>query len=96
MPGIGALHRRAAVKMMKREVPHGLRSVVGICCTAYVAVWPIATNFSLGPDVSFRGEAEVGRAAEPSASVESDPERTSTPATAPRFICQPPGPSVMM
>jgi hypothetical protein len=27
-----------------------------------------------------------------------DPERTSaaTPATAPRFICQPPGPSVMM
>ena len=22
--------------------------------------WPIATNFSLGPDVSFRGEAEVG------------------------------------
>ena len=25
-----------------------------------VAYWPIATNFSLGPDVSFRGEAEVG------------------------------------
>jgi hypothetical protein len=24
---------------------------------------PIATNFSLGRDVSFRGEAEVGRAA---------------------------------
>jgi DNA-binding response OmpR family regulator len=32
----------------------------------------IPTNFSLGPDVSFRGEAEVGRAAEPSASVEND------------------------
>ena len=25
-----------------------------------VAYWPIGTNFSLGPDVSFRGEAEVG------------------------------------
>ena len=25
-----------------------------------VADWPVATNFSLGPDVSFRGEAEVG------------------------------------
>ena len=24
-----------------------------------VAHWPIATNFSLGPDVSFRGKAEV-------------------------------------
>jgi hypothetical protein len=43
MPGIGALHRRAAVKMMNREVPHGLRSVVGICCTAYVAVGPEAS-----------------------------------------------------
>jgi hypothetical protein len=31
----------------------------------------IATNFSLGSDVSFRGEAEVGRAAEPSAAVEN-------------------------
>jgi hypothetical protein len=31
---------------------------------------PEATNFSLGTDVSFRGEAEVGRAAEPAASVE--------------------------
>jgi len=30
-----------------------------------VGSWPVATNFSLGPDVSFRGEAEVGRAAEP-------------------------------
>ena len=40
---------------------------------ANVAFWPVATNFSLGPDVSFRGEAEVGRAAEPSASVENDP-----------------------
>ena len=33
----------------------------------------IATDFSLTPDVSFWGEAEVGRAAEPSASVENDP-----------------------
>ena len=32
----------------------------------------MATNFSLGPDVSFRGEAEVGRAAKPAASVEND------------------------
>jgi hypothetical protein len=36
----------------------------------------IATDFSLTPDVSFWGEAEVGRAAEPCASVENDPERT--------------------
>jgi len=34
--------------------------------------WPSATDFSLGPDVSFRGEAEVGRATESAASVESD------------------------
>jgi ABC-type uncharacterized transport system substrate-binding protein len=27
-------------------------------------LWPVATNFSLAPDVSFWGEAEVGRAAE--------------------------------
>jgi hypothetical protein len=33
-----------------------------------------ATNFSLGPDVSFWGEAEVGRAAEFAASVENDPK----------------------
>jgi len=26
--------------------------------------WPVATDFSLGPDVSFRGKAEVGQAAE--------------------------------
>jgi hypothetical protein len=31
--------------------------------------WPIATNFSLGPDVRFRGETEVGRTAESAASV---------------------------
>jgi hypothetical protein len=42
------------------------------------AVGPIATNFSLAPDVSFWGEAEVGRAAEPSASVENDPTETWT------------------
>ena len=33
----------------------------------------VATNFSFGPDVSFRGEAEVDRAAEFAASVENDP-----------------------
>jgi len=37
------------------------------------AVGPSRPNFSLGPDVSFRGEAEVGRAAESAASVENDP-----------------------
>jgi hypothetical protein len=42
-----------------------------------VGSWPIATNFSLGLDVSFRGEAEVGREAEPAASVENDPFETS-------------------
>ena len=36
----------------------------------------IATNFSLGPEVSFQGTAEVGRAVEPAASVENDPKRT--------------------
>ena len=36
---------------------------------ADVSVWPIATNFSLGSHVSFRGEGEVGRAAEPSAAI---------------------------
>jgi hypothetical protein len=40
------------------------------------ACGPSRPNFSLGPDVSFRGEAEVGRAAESAASVESDPNRT--------------------
>jgi hypothetical protein len=34
---------------------------------------PIATNFSFGLDVSFRGEAEVDRTAEFAASVENDP-----------------------
>jgi hypothetical protein len=48
----------------------------------YVA---IATNFSLGPDVSFRGEAEVGRAAEPAATVEKDPTRTSVTSRALHF-----------
>ena len=37
-----------------------------------VCALTIATNFSLGPNVSFRGEAEVGRAAEPAALVEND------------------------
>jgi hypothetical protein len=31
----------------------------------------------LGPDVSFRGEAEVGRTTETAASVENDPKRAS-------------------
>jgi hypothetical protein len=35
---------------------------------------PLATNFSLGPDVSSRGEAEVSRVAEPAAAVEDDPK----------------------
>jgi hypothetical protein len=39
--------------------------------------WPIATKFSSRPDVSFRSEADVGRAAELSASVENDPQETS-------------------
>jgi hypothetical protein len=38
----------------------------------------VATIFSLAPDVSFWGEAELGRAAEFAASVEIDPERTWT------------------
>jgi hypothetical protein len=42
------------------------------CQLGAVHTWPIATNFSLGPDVSFRGEAEVGWAAEFAASVEND------------------------
>ena len=43
------------------------------CTAGAVHTWPIATNFSLAPDVSFWDEAEVGRAAEPVASVENDP-----------------------
>jgi hypothetical protein len=45
-------------------------------CLAYLRFgryWPFATNFSLGPDVRFRDEAEVGRAAEFTVSVENDP-----------------------
>jgi hypothetical protein len=38
---------------------------------------PFATKFLLGPDVSFRGEAEVSRAPAPTASVENDPKATS-------------------
>jgi hypothetical protein len=49
------------------------------CDAADVALWPLATNFSLGPDVSFRGEAEVGRAADFAASVDNDPCETSVP-----------------
>jgi hypothetical protein len=43
--------------------------------TAPILNSTIATNFSLGPDVSFRGEAEVGQAAESAALVENDPTR---------------------
>ena len=46
------------------------------CTAGAVHTWPFATNFSLAPDVSFRGEAEVGRAAELAASVENDPSET--------------------
>ena len=42
-----------------------------------VALWPIATNFSLAPNVSFWGGADLGRAAEFAASVEIDPTATS-------------------
>ena len=41
-----------------------------------VSSWPIETNFTLRPDVSFRRKAELGRAAEPAASVEDDPTAT--------------------
>ena len=41
-----------------------------------VALWPFATNFSLGPDVSFPDEAEVDRTTEFAISVETDPLRT--------------------
>jgi hypothetical protein len=41
-----------------------------------VGDWPMAANFSLAPDVSFRGEAEVGRTAEHAGSVANDPKRT--------------------
>ena len=44
--------------------------------TAFACMSPFgtsATNFSLGPDVSLRDEAEVGRAAEFAVSVENDP-----------------------
>jgi hypothetical protein len=42
-------------------------------------VHPIRDQFSLGPDGSFRGEAEVGRAAEFAASVENDPKFHCSP-----------------
>jgi hypothetical protein len=41
------------------------------CQLGAVHTWPFATNFSLAPDVSFRDEAEVGRAAEFTVSVEN-------------------------
>ena len=41
--------------------PNDLQNRSDSSCTAgAVHTWPIATNFSLGPDVSFRGEAEMG------------------------------------
>jgi hypothetical protein len=50
-----------------RQLLHLLRTAHG----------PSRPNFSLGPDVSFRGEAEVGRAAGFAATVENDPYATS-------------------
>jgi hypothetical protein len=38
-------------------------------------LWPVASDFSLGFDVSLGGEAEVGRAAEFAASVEKTRRR---------------------
>ncbi len=46
------------------------------CCSALVPC-RIATNFSLRPDVSFRGEADMDRQAKPAGSVENDPFRKS-------------------
>jgi hypothetical protein len=47
---------------------------------------PSRPNFSLGPDVSFRGEAEVGRAAESAASVENDPQQKSRLLAGPDYL----------
>jgi hypothetical protein len=38
-----------------------------------VALWPVASHFTLGPDVSFRGESEVSWVAEFAPSVENEP-----------------------
>jgi hypothetical protein len=43
----------------------------------HISTLPIATNFLKGPDVSFRGQAEVGGAAGSAASVENDPHRSA-------------------
>ena len=45
------------------------------CQLGAVHTWPIATNFSLAPDVSFWVEADLGRAAEFAASVENALQR---------------------
>jgi hypothetical protein len=45
------------------------RRAAALSVTFDFGCWPFAINYSLGPDVSFRGEAEVGRAAEFTASV---------------------------
>ena len=44
-----------------------------------VTYWPIATNFSLAPDVSFWGEAGMSRPARVAGSVETDPKPTFAP-----------------
>ena len=41
-----------------------------------VASWPLATKFTLGPDVSFRCEAEVSWETKSAGSVENDPTAT--------------------
>ena len=47
----GRTHGRTDQHCTREESP---------CQLGAVHTWPIGTNFSLGPDVSFRGEAEVG------------------------------------
>jgi hypothetical protein len=62
-PHSKAEHMAAPTRLRREDSP---------CQLGAVHTWPIATKFSLGLDVSFWGEAEVIRAAEPNASVEND------------------------
>jgi hypothetical protein len=56
----------APERFAKRQIPLAPRA------PSIHGAGPEATKFSLGLDVSFWGEAEVIRAAEPNASVEND------------------------
>ena len=56
------------------NAPHNLPNLL----QRMSSVLAIATNFSLGPDVSFWGKAEVGRAAESVASVKNSLSRIVT------------------